>query len=268
MLVDSHCHLNFPSLTGNLPEVLARANKAGLELMQTICTKLSEFEEIKKIADEHKDVFCSVGVHPQNVKEEGVVEVAHLVKLTLGNKVIGIGETGLDYYRSDEVKELQKQSFINHIKAAQLTGLPVIIHSRNADEDMLQILKDQMARKKFKAVLHCFTGSKAFADSALELGIYISASGIVTFKNAKPLQEVFKNVPLNRLLIETDAPYLAPGPLRGRTNEPAFIKHIAQFLVRLLGISFDDLARYTTQNFFELFSKAPSQFKNNKLYNV
>ncbi len=255
MLVDSHCHLNSKGLM-HLPDIIFRAKEAGISTMQTICTKLSEFEEIKKISDEYKEVFCSVGVHPDHVKEEGIVDVEHLINLTQGEKVIGIGETGLDYYRGNDSKELQKQSFINHIKAAQSTGLPVIIHSRDADEDMLQILKEQMTIKKFKAVLHCFTGSKKFADAALDLGVYISASGIVTFKNAKDLQEVFKNIPLNRLLIETDAPYLAPDPCRGKINEPSFVQHTAIFLAKLLNISFDELSKTTTKNFFDLFSKS------------
>jgi TatD DNase family protein len=256
MIIDSHCHLNNPALIKDLPAVLARAKYAGVEMMQTICTKLYEFEEIKKIADDNKEVFCSVGLHPQSVEEEGLIDVEHLVKLTEAKKVIGLGETGLDYYRNDNTKELQKRSFLNHIEAAQITGIPVIIHSRDADEDMIDMLKTQMNRKRFKAVLHCFTGSKQFADAALELGLYISASGIVTFKNAKPLQSVIKDLPLNRLLVETDAPYLAPDPFRGKTNEPSFVKQTVTYLASLINKPFDDIASHTTQNFLELFDKA------------
>jgi TatD DNase family protein len=240
----------------NLPEIFARARENRIGLMQTICTKLSDFEEIQRIASENKEVFCSVGLHPEHVGEEGIIDVETLANLTKGEKVIGLGETGLDYYRGSNTKELQRKSFLNHIEAAQITGIPVIIHSRDAEEDMIEILKDQMARKKFKAVLHCFTGSKAFAKEALELGLYISASGIVTFKNAKPLQEIFKEIPLNRLLVETDAPYLAPDPFRGKANEPAFVKNTVDFLAKLLDRSFDSIAESTTKNFLALFDKA------------
>jgi len=256
MIVDSHCHLNEPVLCKNLPAILARAKSEGVGAFQTVCTKISEFEEIKKIAEEHKEVFCSVGVYPHTVEKEGVVEVEQLVKLTQGEKVIGIGETGLDYYHKDSTKDLQKKSFLNHIEAAQLTGVPLIIHTRNAEEDMIEILKKQMDRKKFKGVLHCFTGSKEFATAGLELGLYISIPGVITFNNAKPLQEVVKDLPLNKLIVETDAPYLAPVPFRGKTNEPALIKHTVAALAKLLNKSFDEVSTATTQNFFDLFDKA------------
>ena len=256
IIVDSHCHLNSPQLFKDLSSVIARAKEANVKIMQTVCTKISEFEEIKKIVKKHEEIFCSVGVHPNNVKEEGIIEIEELVQLTQGKKVIGLGETGLDYYHADDAKELQKQSFINHIKTAQTTNIPLIIHSRNAEEDMAKILKDQMAKKKFKAVLHCFTGSKEFANFALELGLYISLSGIITFTNAKTLQSVVKDLPLNKLLVETDAPYLAPTPFRGKINEPAFTKYTVEALATLLNKPFDDVAKTTTDNFFSLFEKS------------
>ncbi|NRA73751.1 MAG: TatD family hydrolase [Rickettsiales bacterium] len=256
MIVDSHCHLNSPSLFENLNEVLDRAKDADVKIMQTICTKISEFEEIKKIAEENNEVFCSVGVHPNYIEKEEIVTVEKLVELTKNKKVIGLGETGLDYYHDHSKKELQKKSFLNHIEAAQITGIPLIIHAREVEKDMSEILTQQMAKKKFKAVLHCFTGSKKFAETALELGIYISISGIITFKNAKELQSTVQSLPLNRLLVETDAPYLAPVPFRGKTNEPAFTKFTVTALANLLNKTFNEVAKATTENFFAVFDKS------------
>jgi TatD DNase family protein len=256
MIIDSHCHLNEPFFPKeDLPAILTRAKEAGVEILQTVCTRISEFEKIKRIAEENKEVFCSIGNHPCYLEDEGVVAVKRLVELTQEKKVIAIGETGLDYYHKDNTRELQKKSFLNHIEAAQLTELPLIIHTRNAEEDMADILKQQMAKKKFKGVLHCFTGSKSFALLGLELGLYVSIPGVITFKNAKSLQEVVKNLPLNRLLVETDSPYLAPTPLRGKPNEPALIKYTVASLAKLLNKSFDEVAKATSQNFLKLFDK-------------
>jgi TatD DNase family protein len=256
MLVDSHCHLNYAPLNDSLEEAIASAEKDGLLRLQTICTKMSEFADILKLAESYEKVFCSVGNHPLNVKEEGIAEVADIVAKTKHSKVIGIGETGLDYYYDEENKEQQKISFINHIKAAQETQLPLIVHTRDADEDTVAILKEQYAQKSFKAVIHCFTASHWLAEECLEMGMYISASGIVTFKNAKDIQETFRTIPLDRILLETDAPFLAPAPHRGKTNQPAYVKHVAEFISQLREQPYEEICEVTTQNFFDLFSKA------------
>ena len=256
MIIDSHCHLNMAPLKDNLEEVIKNAKEAGISLMQTICVRISEFEELKAIADKYENVFASVGVHPNNVSESEIVSAQTLLKLAEHKKVIGFGETGLDYFYSKEHKKIQKQSFINHIEAARLADLPVIIHARDAEEDILEILETEMKKGKFKALLHCFTGSTEFAKKALELGAYISISGIITFKNAVSLQETVKDIPLNRLLVETDAPYLAPVPFRGKTNEPAYTKYTVDFLSNLLEVSSDKLAAQTSENFYKLFAKA------------
>ena len=252
MIADSHCHLN---ILKDLPAALARSRDAGVGILQTVCTKISEFEEINQIAKENDKIFCSVGVYPHNVEIEGVPSVDQLIELTKGEKVIGIGETGLDYYHKADTKELQKESFLNHIEAAQITGLPLIIHTRLAETDMLDILKTQISKKQFKGVLHCFAGSDDFARAALKLGLSISISGIVTFQKANALQSVVKNLPLDRLLVETDAPYLAPVPFRGKTNEPAFLKYTVEALAQLLNKPFEIIAAATTQNFLDLFDK-------------
>lgn len=210
----------------------------------------------KKIAQENDNIFCSVGVHPNYVAEEKIVTTEELVNCCKNSKTIGLGETGLDYYREKNAVSLQKQSFLNHIKASQITGIPVIIHARDAEEDILEILMQEMAKKKFKAVLHCFTGSQKFAHSALELGLYISISGIITFKNARDLHKTVQNLPLDRLLVETDAPYLAPVPFRGKTNEPSFTRYTVEALAKLLNKSFQEIAQATTNNFLTLFDKA------------
>jgi TatD DNase family protein len=254
MIVDSHCHLNMLPMKGDVPAVLERAQASGIELLQTICTSLEEFEEVVNIADTYPQVFASVGVHPNHVTQSTVPEVDMLVKLAGHKKVIGLGETGLDYYRGLETAEFQKKSFLNHIEASRITGLPVIIHAREAEADIADILKAEMRRAKFKALLHCFTGSSSLAELALELGLYISISGIVTFKNAKPLQEIVKSLPLARLLVETDSPYLAPVPFRGKSNEPALLKHTVNFIGQLLDKTSDEIAAVTTQNFMKLFS--------------
>lgn len=253
-IVDSHCHLNFPELQQNLDDILLRADKANVKVMQTICTKLSEFEEIKNISSKYKNVFCSVGVHPNDVSTDGIPTVEKLVELIKSyHKVIGIGETGLDYHYENSARDIQKQSFLNHIEASRITGLPVIIHSRNADEDMEELLRAEMNKKPFKALMHCFSSTDKLAQASIELGIYISISGIVTFKNAHELREIVRNVPMERLLVETDAPYLAPEPMRGKKNEPSFTKHTVDYLADFLGKSSAEIAYITTNNFFELF---------------
>lgn len=257
-LVDSHCHLNFKGLVDDLPAVLERARGAGVRTMLTIDTRLDEFDEVAGIAARDPDLFCSVGIHPHEAEDEREATVADITRPTANDKVVGIGETGLDYYYDNAPRAAQRHSFEKHIVAAQETGLPLIVHSRDAEEDTIELLSrgQQAGQGGISGVIHCFTGSQAFADAALDLGFYISLSGIVTFRNAKALQTVARDLPAERLLVETDSPYLAPEPHRGRRCEPAFVADTAAFLADLRGESVADLARYTTENFFTLFSKA------------
>lgn len=256
MLVDSHCHLDFDSFDDDFDDVLARARTAGIGTMVTICTKLSEFERVRGIAEGQPDIYCSVGVHPHEAEDEGVDTASGLIARAAHEKVVGIGETGLDYFYEHSPRAAQATSFRAHIAAARETGLPVIVHTRDADEDTVDILRDEYAKGAFPGVIHCFTSTRALAEAALELGFYISLSGIVTFKSARDLQETAKIVPLDRLLVETDAPYLAPVPKRGKRNEPAFVAHTAAFLAELRGETPDAIANITTDNFFTLFAKA------------
>ncbi len=256
MLVDSHCHLDIQGLSEYQADKIKAAHNAGVEYLQTICTSLKNFANIQQIALDNPNIFCSVGIHPDNVTAGESCKAEDLLKLATGKKVIGIGETGLDYYRDISRKAEQQQNFREHIKAAQEIQLPVIIHSRDADDDTALILAQEMAKQKFPALIHCFTASKSFAEQVLDLGLYISLSGIITFKNAADLREAAKIIPLERLLIETDAPYLAPVPHRGKVNEPAFVKHTAEFLAEFYDVSFTEFAKITSDNFFKLFSKA------------
>ncbi|MBS0236429.1 MAG: TatD family hydrolase [Proteobacteria bacterium] len=258
MLVDSHCHLNYPQLQTNLAAVLERAKVAGVGYMQTICTQLDEFAQVREIAQQHDNIFCSVGLHPLEVAGNGSAAKQQIIDLTTFDKVIGIGETGLDYhYSKDEGEhEAQRKSFVAHIEAAQHTGLPLIIHTREAEEDTIKILSQQLEKAPFTGVMHCFTGSKKLAQKALNMGLYLSASGIITFKNAEDLRQTFFDAPLSRILVETDSPYLAPVPYRGRDNEPAYVKEVAQYLAMTRGIPFEQLASVTTDNFFTLFNRA------------
>lgn len=257
MLIDSHCHLDFPDFEQDFDGVLDRAREAGVVRFISISTKLSGFNKLIKIAAKADDIYCSLGVHPCSVHTEGVVKLEHLVSLSHGRKVVAFGETGLDYYHNPETKELQKESFLNHIKASQETGLPLIVHTRDAEDDTYEILKSALAEKQFPCILHCFTGTMEFAQKCLELGCTISFSGIVTFKNATSLQEIAKIIPIERLLVETDAPYLAPTPMRGKRNEPAFVKYTAQFIADLKGVPYNDFCATLAKNFNELFKKVP-----------
>jgi TatD DNase family protein len=236
--------------------IIARADDANVKYLQTICTRLDHFENILSIAKKYENVFASVGVHPSEVEE--VTPAKTLIDLAKDKKVIGLGETGLDYFYNKDAKHqnMQRESFGQHIIASQENNLPVIIHSRDAEDDMLNILKDGKNHKEFPGLIHCFTSSKEVAVKMLDLGMYISISGIVTFKNAVALQEAAKFIPLDRMLIETDSPYLAPVPKRGKTNEPSYTKYVAEFIADLKGISAEDVAGQTTDNFFKLFSKA------------
>ncbi len=255
-LVDSHCHLDFPDFADELDAVIARARDAGVTTMQTICTRLTGFEAVLAIARAHDGVHCSVGIHPHNVADEPEIDAEALITRTKDPKVIGIGETGLDYYYEHSPRALQQASFRAHIAAARETGLPVIVHTREADADTADILAEEMREGSFTGLIHCFSTGRQLADRALELGLYISLAGIVTFNKAEALREIVAEVPLGRLLVETDAPYLAPMPKRGKRNEPAFVVHTAGRIAEIMGIAPEAIAEATTENFFRLFDKA------------
>jgi TatD DNase family protein len=258
MLVELNplCHLNFPDFENKIPDVVQRASDMDVKYMQTICTRLGEFPQILNIANDYDNIWCSVGVHPNNVAEEELTNSGELIKLAQDKKVIGIGETGLDYYYEHSPRQKQQKSFIEHLKASVETGLPVIVHTRDADDDTIEILQQQYAQKPFTGLIHCFSTSSKLAYAAIELGMYISISGIVTFKKATILQDIVRELPLEKLLVETDAPYLAPTPHRGKTNEPGFTRHTAEFIANMKNISYEEVAKVTTNNFFDLFTKA------------
>jgi TatD DNase family protein len=254
MLVDSHCHLNFPEFKDDLPETIKRAWDQGIKVILTVNTKLSEAKDLQKIADTYSQVFCSVGVHPHDASDyakPGLKE--RIMLLAKHKKVVAIGETGLDYYYNKSPKDLQIDSFEQHLSASIDLDLPVIIHTREADEDTIKCLKNF---PKAKGVFHCFSGSENLARQALDHDYYISFSGILTFKKAEELKEIAKFVPLDRILVETDSPFLAPIPYRGKRNEPAYTTHTAEVLAELRGISLPEVSEATTKNFFKLFSKA------------
>ncbi len=256
MLVDSHCHLNYPKLVERQGEVLAAARAAGVTTMLNISTRESEWGEIVATAEREPDVWASIGIHPHEADDHPDVDTAKLVNAARHPRVVGIGETGLDYYYDHSDRAQQQRSFRAHIAASRETGLPTIIHTRDAEDDTYAILVDEAQRSAFPALIHCFTASADFADKVLALGLSISISGIVTFKNARDLQETAKSIPSDRLLIETDAPFLAPAPHRGRPCEPAFVADTARFLADLRGETASDLMLITGKNFFKLFAKA------------
>jgi TatD DNase family protein len=256
MLVDSHCHLDFPDFAEELDQVVARAHDAGVAVMQTICTRITKFDQVKDLAERYDDVWCSVGVHPHNVESEGIAAPDTIVALAAHPKVIGIGETGLDFFYDHSPRDEQRRSFRNHIAAARETGLPLIVHTREADDDTMEILEDEMGKGAFSGLIHCFSTSRELAERSLAIGFSISISGIATFNKAQELRDIAADIPLDRLLVETDAPYLAPVPHRGKRNEPSFVVDTARLLASLKAISQQELANVTTQNFFNLFSKA------------
>lgn len=260
MLVDSHCHLDFPDYAEDLDQVIARARLRGVGTMLTISTKLSSFPLVRGVAESHDDIYCSVGIHPHEAaREDGGgagADKARLIALSDHPKVIGIGETGLDYYYEHAPRDIQIRSFRAHIAASRQSGLPLIVHARDADADMAAILREEYDQGPFNGLLHCFSSSRALAEAALAIGFSISFSGIVTFKNAADVRETAKAVPLDRLLVETDAPYLAPVPHRGKRNEPAFVADTAAVVATLRGMTTDDIAAASTANFFRLFAKA------------
>lgn len=255
MLIDSHCHLDSDQFDGDVVDVVARARAAGVSGMLTIATRLTTFPAALAIAEQN-DLWCSVGIHPEYAATDILDGSQDLVSLCDHPRVIGIGETGLDYFYSPETAELQIKNFRYHIAAARKTGLPVIIHTRSADDVTIDILRAEMADGTFSAVLHCFSGGRALADAALEMGFYISVSGIATFKKAEQLTDIIKNIPVDRLLVETDAPYLAPVPKRGNRNEPSYVVHTAAKLAEIKKVPYETLAQATSDNFFRLFKKA------------
>ena len=256
MLVDSHCHLDFPDFQDDLEGVIGRARAAGVVTIQTICTRLSKFDDVRALTERFDNLYCSVGVHPHNAAEEAPDGVDDLVGRTRHAKVIGIGETGLDYYYQHSPRAAQERSFRIHIEAARVTGLPVIVHTRDADADTIAVLADEMTKGAFPGLIHCFSAGREVAEKAIELGMMVSLSGIVTFAKAEALRAIVRDLPLDHLLVETDAPYLAPVPRRGKRNEPAFVAETARYLAGLLGVDFDALAAQTSRNFFKLFAKA------------
>jgi TatD DNase family protein len=256
MLIDSHCHLDFPELAADRTGVLARAKAAGVDGMVTISTRVKRFDEIKAIAEAHPEVWCSVGTHPHHADEELDIFAEDLIRLAEHPRCVAIGEAGLDYFYDNAPKEAQETGLLRHIEASRTTGLPLVIHSRSADVHMSGILAAAVGQGAFPFVLHCFTGGIDLARKALELGGYISFSGIITFKNAEEIREVAKFVPADRYLVETDAPYLAPIPHRGSTNEPSYVAHTAAKVAEVRGVQPSQLADETTTNFYRLFSKA------------
>ena len=256
MFVDSHCHLNYKGLVEQQVDVLARARQSGVSAMLNISTRECEWDDVIGLAEQESDVWASVGIHPHEADQHVGMDCAKLVEKSAHSRVVAIGETGLDYYYDKSDRAQQCTGFREHIKASRETGLPIIIHTRDAEADTAAILTEEMGQAAFTGVIHCFTASAAFARIALDLGMYISLSGIVTFKNAQDLQDVAKWLPEDRLLVETDAPFLAPIPHRGRTGEPAFVADTARFVAQLRGVAPEILAQQTSDNFYKLFSKA------------
>jgi TatD DNase family protein len=255
-ITDSHCHLDFPDFDDERPAVVARAVAAGVHRMVTICTRLSQADRVRAIADAHPEVWWAAGTHPMSAGEEPMVTLDALLSLTEHPKMVGIGETGLDYHYTAETRDRQQESLRLHIEAARQTNLPLIIHARDADEDMARILTEEHARGAFPCVMHCFSSGAELARRAVELGFYLSMSGIAAFRKSAELRAIFAEVPLDRILVETDSPYLAPPPHRGKRNEPAYTVHTAQAGAELFGLSFEDFARRTEENFDRLFWKA------------
>jgi TatD DNase family protein len=256
-IVDSHCHLDFDVLSEDIDGVIARAHEAGVHLMVTISTRVKRYDAIRAIAEAHREVFFTVGTHPHNAHEELDITAGHLVELAAHPKCVGIGEAGLDYFYDNSPREAQAQGFRTHIAAARAADLPLVIHSRDAEADTAEILEDEMGRGPFKPLLHCFSSGLELAERGLAIGAYMSFSGILTFKSAEAIREAARLCPLDRLLVETDAPYLAPVPHRGKSNEPAFTAHTLAHLAEVKGVSIEDMARITSNNFFRLFSKVP-----------
>lgn len=257
MLVDSHCHLDFPDFASDLDDIVARAKAAGIGRILTISTRVKRLDALLAIADRFPDVYCTVGTHPHQADEEDGISTQELVELSSHPKVVGFGEAGLDYFYQHGSREAQERGFRNHIAAARATGLPLVIHTREADDDCGRILEDEMAKGAFRAVLHCYTGGRELAMKAISLGLFISFTGILTFKKSESLRELASQLPADRIMVETDAPYLAPGKHRGKRNEPAYVIEIARVLAEARKVSLEEISRQTTENFFRFFSKVP-----------
>ena len=255
MLIDSHCHLDFPEFAPELDAVVARAKAAGVARLVTISTRVDRFDSIRALAEKYNNVFCTVGTHPHQAHEEREASVAQLVALARHPKCVGIGEAGLDYRYDRAPRDVAARVFRTQIAAARESGLPLVVHARDADADVAAILRDEMGQGAFSAIMHCFTSSRALAETALELGLAISFSGVITFKNSQELRDIARDVPLDRLLVETDAPFLAPVPFRGKRNEPAFVAATAAALAGVKGVSADEIARVTAANTRRVFHK-------------
>jgi TatD DNase family protein len=256
MLIDSHCHLDFPDFAAERADVIARAKAAGVGMMVTISTRVRRFDQVRAIAEAHPEVWCSVGTHPHNAGEEDGISADELVALSRHPRCVAIGEAGLDYFYDKAPRDAQARGFRTHIEAARRTGLPLVIHARDADADIAAILEDETGKGPFPFILHCFSSGADLARTGVKLGGYVSFSGILTFKNSEEIRVIAREVPRDRLLVETDAPFLAPPPHRGKRNEPAFVAHTASVLAETIGVSADEIARITTDNFFRLFTKA------------
>ena len=259
-MIDSHCHLDFEELNKDLERILNNAKKQNVLGMQTICTKINDFDKLITLASAHNNIWCSVGTHPHNSEEEINISPEEIIELCKNKKVIGIGETGLDYYYENSKKNIQIESFLKHIYVSQKTNIPIIIHAREADKDIINILNNEYKKDPFKGVIHCFTSSYELAKSVLNLGFYISFSGIITFKNANDIRESCKKIPIESILLETDAPYLAPVPYRGKRNEPSYIKETLNKISEIKNINKNDVDKITTNNFFSLFKKAAYEY--------
>jgi TatD DNase family protein len=257
LVVDSHCHLDFDGVQDHLPDILGRAEAAGVGLMVSISSRVRRFSNLRRIAEENDNVFCTVGTHPHNSHEEMDVTAEQLVALAQHPKVVGIGEAGLDYHYDFSPREVQEASFFVHIHAARRSGLPLVIHSREAEDDTIAILEEEMARGPFTPLLHCFTSQARLAHAAVAMGGYVSFSGILTYKSAEDIRATAAALPLDRIIVETDAPYLAPVPYRGKSNEPAFVVKTLETLARVRGLPVEEMARITNDNFFRLFAKVP-----------
>ena len=255
-ITDSHCHLDFPDFDEDRDGIIARAHEAGVTRMVTICTKLRLEPQVRAIAEKYDSVFYAAGTHPMSAADEPLATMEELVKLTEHPKFVGIGETGLDYHYTADSKDIQQQSLLVHIEAARQTGLPLIIHARAADDDMARILTDEHAKGAYNCVMHCFSSSKELGQAALDLGFYLSMSGISAFPKSQDLRDIFASAPVDRVLVETDAPYLAPPPFRGKRNEPAYTAHTAKVGAEVFGMDYADFAAQTQANFNRLFAKA------------
>ncbi|MEX2642407.1 MAG: TatD family hydrolase [Acetobacterales bacterium] len=256
MLVDSHCHLDYPELSGDLGGVVSRARAADVGAMVTICTRPSELDRVLALTEGQPGIFCANGVHPHHAADEPEYAVGDLVRMADHPRIVGMGETGLDYHYDNSPRDVQQRSFRTHIAAARATGLPLIVHTRDADPDTIAILSDEAASGSFPGLIHCFSTSRELAEKAVELGLYISLSGLITFKKLEDLRGIVRDLPLDRLLVETDAPYLAPEPKRGRPNEPSYVAYTAARLADIRGVSVERIAEATTENFRRLFTRA------------